>query len=201
MIHILNAIVGAADINATPHTAHPKYEDVNDVLRARFVSNSDCLKKASKESDEVWRPFFSVLSRGRLPIDMKFRCYFEWDGLTVEQAIELINHLPQSVGVLDIWCTRFGKKEFMEAVVKCVKRSTGMTTNLSLDLLGRKAGGGEGLADVLTDNHTITYLCLKYTKIIGLENVGKWGDALMENKIITKFQLWDAERDTLVKRT
>ena len=84
--------MGSKVLNGTPPTEHPKYEEINDALRARFVSTVDRVMRSFKESDEVWKPFVAALFKGKLSIkQMTFN--FRIDGLglgfTSERAIEL----------------------------------------------------------------------------------------------------------------
>ena len=98
-ILILNSIVRSKQLNGTLPTEHPKYEEINNALRARFISTDNRVKKASKESDEVWKPFVAALSKGKVRIE---KMYFNfsgegWKGFTEERAIELAKNLPPTV--------------------------------------------------------------------------------------------------------
>ena len=116
----------------------------------------------------------------------------------------MAKNLPPTIQDLFIYDAEFGKG-FVEAVVVCVERWIHMTL---LCLNGTKEGGGEGqhvgewLAAVMSSNKAITELYLKFTDLTGPDNMGKWGEALMRNNDIIKFEMdYGLERDALKNQT
>merc|ERR1740124_958110 len=90
-VHILNSIIGRTGkaINDVPPKAHAKYDELNDALKATFVTEP-ILAKATKENDELWNSYLVALSKGKKKIDMLFKFNDdEWSQLTADRATEL----------------------------------------------------------------------------------------------------------------
>merc|ERR1740124_1539407 len=115
-----------------------------------------------------------------------------FSGLTTTRAIQLMSHLPLTIKRLDIFNAEFGS-EFMEALIKQVEQFENLEWLWICDTLvgGEKEGqeAGVRLAKVLAANTTIKSLNLWSTDLIRSDNVVQWGDALMENKTLTRLAL------------
>jgi len=222
-IHILNSIVGnpSNELNNTPHTTHNKYAELNDTLRGNFASSAASLQRAAKEGGEVWKRMIEALSKGSVRGEMVFDFDPDgpWSGLTAVQATELVAHLPLTIDELTIY-SDYGI-EFMRALIERVLEFHNMKyldifqTSVmervkkfhNLERLGilRTLVGGEEegqeaglrLAEILSWNTTIELIRLP-AGLVGVKNVEKWGNALMENKTLTTFYYSGKLRDEIV---
>ena len=121
-----------------------------------------------------------------------FKSNGPWSGLTAARAIELVAHLPPTIEKLTIENAEFGR-EFMDALIDGVKVFHNLNFLwLNKTLVGGKDGGQEAglrLAEVIASHTSIKQLNLCDTDLIGTDNVEQWGDALLQNKTLTKFSL------------
>jgi len=63
-VHILNTVVGSADLSAAVPDNHPEFTLMNDTLRARFAQGS--VGAACEQGSEAVHRFFAALSRGHI---------------------------------------------------------------------------------------------------------------------------------------
>jgi len=197
-VHILNSIVGnpSNQLNNTPHTTHNKYAELNDNLRGNFASSTASLQGAAKEGGEGWKRMIEAFSKGsvRGKMDFDFEADGPWGGLTAVQATELVAHLPLTIDTLWIENAEYGI-EFMRALIERVKKFHNMKgLYIQSTLVGGEEEGQEAglrLAGILSCNTTIDYIVLP-AGLIGAKNVEEWGNALMENKTLTRFE-YDGE--------
>jgi len=193
--YILNSIVGtsAEDIDAAPPLNHEKYVQLNNSLRATFASSAASLRGAADEGGEGWNKMLTVLSKGTMrgKMEFDFRPGGRFDGLTIVQATELVEHLPLYLD--NLWIRNVKHCfEFMNGLIKRVKLFHNLKDLRIFDILiGGEEGGQEAgvrFAEMLSTNTTIKELWLRRTDLITIENVEKWGDALMQNNTMT--ELW-----------
>merc|ERR1740136_180867 len=125
-----------------------------------------------------------------------------FSGLTATRAIQLMSHLPLTIKRLDIFNAEFGS-EFMEALIKQVEQFENLEWLwICNTLVGGEKGGQEAgvqLAKVLAANTTIKSLNLWSTDLIRSDNVVQWGDALIENKTLTRFALVGVDGEKMEK--
>ena len=136
--------------------------------------------------------------------------------------MDIIRHFPPRIRAVDLKFGRFGKK-FLEEVVRFVERSerlaylglyrtTTEEKNNNKDNSGEKeveiestdSGQeiGRRLADAVTTNKVLEILGLNGTDLVGPQNVGHWGDALLMNTELKRLWMDDCdEKMVLIERT
>lgn len=208
-IHILNSIRGNCGdgINDTPPKKDPKYNAVNDAVRAGFISTVPSIKAAAKETDNDWNKFLLALSKGGKELKMDFNfsegCGFGedgWDGLTADRATQLIKHLPLTIVELNVSHAedKFGTP-FIDAVSKHVSESSRLDKLWLSDI---SVGGEEGgkaavrLVEAIDANNSLKEFYLGgETDLLGLNNLEEWGSILVKNNTLKKLVVVSGLKD------
>ena len=104
----------------------------------------------------------------------------------------MMRHLPPTIVRLDINNADFGA-DFMDAISEHIRKPS-QFDYLCLNRV--KVGGDEEgkkaavrFAEAVGDNKSLTTLNLRFTDMIGLENLEQWGFALTKNNTLTKLEL------------
>jgi len=203
-IHILNSIVGKTGdaLDNVPLESHKKYANLNNSLRATFASSTASLQGAAKEGGEGWNDMVTALSKGSMTrMSFDFKPGRVLGELKPVQAKQLVANLPLTIESLKIQNAKYGT-DFIDTLVQRVSKLVGLEKfwidnepSVDAEEKGKDDVGedeeqkaGSRLAEMLSTNCTIKELYLYNTNLIGLKNVEIWGDALMQNKTITR--LW-----------
>ena len=187
-------------IDDEPPTSHEKYVELNDSLRATFASSAAALRGAADEGGEGWKKMITAYSKGTMrgKMEFDFGSGGGWDYLTGSQATDFIEHLPLYFDELWIRNAKYGS-EFVNGLIKRVNVFHNLKGLGIFDtLVGGEEGGQEAglqFAEMLSTNTTIKELYLDWKALITTHNLEKWGDALMQNKTMTKLKLYEVGAD------
>lgn len=102
--HILNFIAGRTDLGADYPAKHPEYDNVNDVLRARFAM-AMLRKTVEEDQADLWQQALVAISKDTKSVVMDF----DFDGcgvLTGAAMSELAQSLPSQLQGLNLHCDR-----------------------------------------------------------------------------------------------
>jgi len=202
-VHILNSIIGNTKerLNDNPPKSHDKYSILNDSLRGRFASSASSLRGALKESETDFMAMLVAMSKSTSKNAMMFSFKHGWLlKLKTRQAAQLMAHLPLNMEELDILYANYGA-EFLNAVSERINKFKNIKTlELNFSSVLWEEGPQEAsvrLAEVLASNITIETLTLNRTNLIDENNKEQWGNALLQNKTITKLYCGDVNSDVV----
>ena len=184
-VHILNAIVGQTNLNKEPPKSHPNYTSLNETLIANFAASEGVLQSALQAGGDEWEAVLKAMSKGQ-PILNEMTFNFEkglgWDGMTTDQAVQMIHHLPLSVAEMQISHAPFGPA-FISALADWIELSIG----LKKVSIGHTYGGwkaGALLARAISTNPTIEWISLYKTDLMSLQNASHWSEAIAKTNTL-----------------
>jgi len=158
------------------------------------------LQSACGGGDDEWQRILTDMSKGINKEKNKMELHFysdssAWNDLSAERAVEMINHLPPSIGKLDIFGGSKYESPFMDAVIDWIEKKSTNLKSLQIDhvfVCGRNGGRDAGieLAKTLAAKNTIESLCLYSTDLIGSRNVDEWSKALKKMSSLKKLGCW-----------
>ena len=183
-VHILNSIIGRKgdELNATPPESHPKYAELNNTLTANFAASEGALQSALKAGGEKWNAVLKAMAHGQPKLEemtFNFKKGLGWDGMTTDQAVEMVHHLPLAITEIQISHAPFGPR-FMAALADWIERSIGLKKlSIGHTLAGDEAGAD--LARAISLNSSIEWFSLYKTDLMSIENASNWSDTFSTN--------------------
>lgn len=179
-VHILNAIVGQTNLNEEPPKSHPNY-----TLIANFAVSEGVLQSALQAGGDEWEAVLNAMSKGQ-PILNEMTFNFEkglgWDGMTTDQAVQMIHHLPLSIAAMQISHVPFCPA-FIIALAGWIELSIG----LKKVSIGHTYGGwkaGALLVRAISTNPTIEWISLYKTDLMNLQNASHWSEAIAKTNTL-----------------
>ena len=186
--HILNSIVGAADLNAEPTQHHDSYDLLNNSVRGAFACTIPALRGSLKDSFDEFEKTLDVMSKSgyKDKLSFNFEVDHGWDDMEVESAVKLIQHWPASIEGLELLYAPFGSP-FFNAVADFIENKAQNLKTLEIwySTCGAMESGkdtGVRLAKAIGNCTTIFKLELFQTELVGSLTFSEWEAALKKNR-------------------
>ena len=136
----------------------------------------------------------SIMSKGKMEcpgVEFDFEEGNGWDGMTAEEAKELVLHLPVTVEEIIFHHAPFGST-FVDALIDWITTTTKLKaisiSHMFIGSIDEARRIGARLAQVLKSSATIEEITLRYTDLIGVRNATEWADMLQWSKTVRTFQ-------------
>lgn len=194
--NILRAILG--DENVKPYDDPPKfhirYTITNMALRASLATSFGILQAAMRQGKREWKMALSIMSKGKMEcpgVEFDFEEGNGWDGMTAEDARELVLHLPVTVEKVILHHAPFGST-FVDGLIDWITTTTKLKaisiSHMFIGSIDEARRVGARLAQVLRSSTTIEEITLRYTDLIGVRNATEWADMLQWSKTMRTFE-------------